>query len=212
MFDFDGVLNDSVGIKTNAFLEAYKDDANSKQLDMIREYHLRHGGVNRTQKFRYFEEEVMCRSVQESKIQALINTFEESVEKGLKGDTLFSGVKFCLKKINKLNLISYIVSGAPSEEILEVLKRNEIDQYFSEVYGGNNSKETHIKNILMRENLSPSDIIFLGDSLTDYDAAVACDLDFLAINANFPPQEKEVKRFSNIKEFGLELEQVLSLR
>ena len=46
IFDFDGVICDSVNIKTQAFIELYKNYG-SKIQEQVREYHLINSGISR---------------------------------------------------------------------------------------------------------------------------------------------------------------------
>ena len=55
IFDFDGVILDSVDVKTKAFKQMYSiygDDVMRKVVD----YHLLNGGISRYKKFKYFHE------------------------------------------------------------------------------------------------------------------------------------------------------------
>ena len=46
IYDFDGVICDSVGLKTDAFVELYGAENESIQ-KLVREYHLANGGISR---------------------------------------------------------------------------------------------------------------------------------------------------------------------
>ena len=46
IYDFDGVICDSVGLKTDAFVELYNTENESIQ-KLVREYHLANGGISR---------------------------------------------------------------------------------------------------------------------------------------------------------------------
>ena len=53
VFDFDGVVLDSVEIKTNAFAEIYSEYG-SEIVSKVVEYHKRNGGLSRFEKFKYY--------------------------------------------------------------------------------------------------------------------------------------------------------------
>ena len=54
IFDFDGVICDSNSVKTNAFLELYKD-LDQNKLSFVKRYHIHNGGISRYEKIKYFE-------------------------------------------------------------------------------------------------------------------------------------------------------------
>jgi|GEM_PF-7033688 len=61
VFDCDGVLLNSNKVKTQAFYRAaqqYGDNAAQSLVD----YHLKHGGVSRYKKFKFFLENILCNS------------------------------------------------------------------------------------------------------------------------------------------------------
>ena len=51
-FDFDGVLLDSVGVKTEAFVELF-EPYGSDILEQVLAHHRRHGGISRVDKIEY---------------------------------------------------------------------------------------------------------------------------------------------------------------
>lgn len=212
LFDFDGVLNDSVAVKTEAFLRIYRKKVSAEQLQSIKNHHLENGGVNRAIKFKYFEETLLKRKLSEERLEKLLSDFEKNVSEGFKGDTLFQGVRDCLEKLKSLSLKSYIVSGAPEKEIREILDRDSLCEFFEAIYDGSGSKENHIERILKAEGKKSEEVLFLGDSLTDYNAAVTCKIDFIAINPSFPTQKFEKSRFNNIEDFMHNLEKLLAVR
>ena len=53
IFDFDGVLVDSVNIKANAFGELFKEFGSEIQKKII-EHHLSHGVMARAEKIKYY--------------------------------------------------------------------------------------------------------------------------------------------------------------
>ena len=53
IFDYDGVVVDSVHIKTEAFVNLYKKYDKNIQLK-IANFHIKNGGINRREKIKYF--------------------------------------------------------------------------------------------------------------------------------------------------------------
>lgn len=57
-WDFDGVIADSVNVKTDAFYELYLPYG-KEVAEKVKEYHLANGGVSRFKKFEYWETELL---------------------------------------------------------------------------------------------------------------------------------------------------------
>ena len=56
IYDFDGVICDSVEIKTAAFKELYKN-YDYKIQSQVMDYHIRNSGISRFEKFRYYQKQ-----------------------------------------------------------------------------------------------------------------------------------------------------------
>ena len=55
IFDFDGVIKDSVRVKSDAFVLLYASEGEEFQ-KRVEEYHLAHGGISRYEKFRLWND------------------------------------------------------------------------------------------------------------------------------------------------------------
>jgi len=102
VFDFDGVLLESTGIKTWAFGELYKKYGKEVQ-DRVLEYQASNGGGNRIDKFRYFHTVILGCEISDDEVKSLSNKFRKLIIGKLKlaPITLFSSeVLSLLKKKN----------------------------------------------------------------------------------------------------------------
>ena len=73
-FDFDGVILDSVEVKTRAFakmFEVYGPEIERKVVD----YHLQHGGISRFEKIRHYYENFLHKPVSEKELASLGEEF-----------------------------------------------------------------------------------------------------------------------------------------
>ena len=78
VFDCDGVILESVAVKTRAFgriVEQFGPEA----VERMNEYHLAHGGVSRIRKFVWFYNEVLGRKIVEADLQLLNRKFRQLV-------------------------------------------------------------------------------------------------------------------------------------
>tara|TARA_Y100000590_G_scaffold291722_1_gene328472 strand:+ start:234 stop:872 length:639 start_codon:yes stop_codon:yes gene_type:complete len=179
IFDFDGVILDSVNIKTEAFREMYiKYDESS--LDKIIEYHLQQGGLSRYKKIKYFEEQILKKKISTHDINMLAKIFEEKVKSKVINCKYIDGaLEFIMQKSELYDL--YISTGTPQKEIEEIVNAKLLNQYFKKIYGSPNSKMEHIQNILINSNSSKKNTIFIGDSESDYESASQMGLKFLGV-------------------------------
>lgn len=178
IYDFDGVICDSVNIKTEAFVEMYQSYGTEIQ-EKVKTYHLMYGGISRFEKFRYFESHLLGKKVTEAKINDLASRFSALVKEKVIAANYIPGA-FEFISINK-DKRQFICTGTPENEILEIIEAKEIDSYFEKTYGSPSSKSSIIKAILKYCNKSSDDCIFFGDAMTDYNAAVECSIPFIGI-------------------------------
>ncbi|MBW1740688.1 MAG: HAD family hydrolase [Deltaproteobacteria bacterium] len=176
IFDFDGVILESVDVKTEAFrrlFESYPD-----HVDTIVDYHIRNGGVSRFDKFRYIYANFLKEPLSEEDFDFLCRRFADLVvEEVLKCDFVKGAPEFLENYYRKLSL--FVVSGTPQDEIRMIVKRRKLDRYFWNVFGSPEKKETLIKRILKNYTLKPQAVVFVGDSLTDYDGAKGAGIPFI---------------------------------
>jgi len=178
IYDFDGVICDSVNIKTEAFAELYQSYGKGVQ-QAVKEYHLAHGGISRHEKFRYFQSILLGESVNQQKIDALADQFSLLVKQKVIASKYILGVIDFLKANEGKK--QFICTGTPQNEIEDIVEKKGIKALFEEVYGSPRTKIEIIQTIMDKNSVSPKDCIFFGDAMTDYDAAKACSIPFVGI-------------------------------
>ena len=115
LFDFDGVIVDSIEIKAKAFgklFESYGSEIKAK----VVEHHLNNGGMSRSDKFKYYYEVFLKTPIKENEINKLCSDFSSIVVEQIVAAPEISGVEKFLKKVYK-NSSCFIISATPSEEI-----------------------------------------------------------------------------------------------
>jgi HAD superfamily hydrolase (TIGR01549 family) len=176
-FDFDGVLVESVDVKTKAYarlFEEYGEGVVSRVVD----YHLTNGGVSRFVKFRVIYSEILNKPLSEKKFQFLCDEFSSIVVDEVVAAPWVEGAREFLEN-NKNRYLFFIVSGTPQDELESIIRRREMDQYFCEVLGSPKSKETLLEGALSRLKLFPEETVFVGDAETDWSAAKKLGVAFL---------------------------------
>jgi len=189
-FDFDGVILDSVDIKTIAFESMFKSFGPAVQQEVTR-YHLENGGVSRFDKFRYYYENILNIVISEDKIQDLSKKFSELVVQGVIESPFIKGAFETLELTKTKGISAYVVSGTPQEEIDFIVRQKDLLKYFAEIHGSPRKKWDIISEILDRKKYIPNRCLFIGDAMSDYEAARRTGTQFLGIvsdksNVPFP--------------------------
>ena len=78
IFDFDGVIAESVNVKTEAFSKIYAQYG-SDIAEKVVEYHLSHGGISRFEKFKFYHKEYLGIELTNHQLKELGNKFSELV-------------------------------------------------------------------------------------------------------------------------------------
>lgn len=168
IFDFDGVIVESVDLKTQAFRELFKGYPD--KVAEIERYHLDNGGLSRYEKFRHIYKCILKEDLTEKKFIELCQFFQRLVVDRVVEASFVPGaqelVAYCFNRFQM-----YVVSGTPQEEIREIVKRRNLGRFFLGVYGAPETKVNLINEILRKSNLNPKEVLFIGDSNNDYRAA-----------------------------------------
>src|SRR5689334_3776572 len=114
VFDFDGVLIDSVALKNQAFAEIYREHFGELS-EEIKKYLSENGGIERAKKFTHFYEQTQGRAPTQAELDRLSKLFTAKVKQVMIDRAMIPGVSQTLDELKKKNLPMYIASGAPHE-------------------------------------------------------------------------------------------------
>lgn len=180
IFDFDGVLADSVKVKNSAFEELYREYAPEILEDVIA--HLKiNSGLSRFDKFKYYHKNFLNKEIDEDTLHLLSESFSKIVVANvIASPEIKNSVRFLEQYCNK-GKISVINSATPSDEIKMILKERGISKFFDEIYGSPDSKTMNLKKIQKSSGVNFSDSLFFGDSRSDFFAAESVGMEFIGI-------------------------------
>jgi len=202
IFDFDGVLVESVDVKTRAFAEMYQVYG-IDVVNRVTAFHLRHGGVSRYEKFRYFEEKILGRGFSPEKEKNLGEIFSKKVVDAVVEAPWVKGAYEFVSRHHR-ELAMFVASGTPEEEMKDIIERRDMGQYFIAVYGSPPTKVEIIKRICETNGYESEDVLFVGDSMTDYEASKMTGVRFIGRTAGpvspFPPGTTIVKDLTDLYE------------
>ena len=172
LWDFDGVILDSMKVRDWGFEEIFKD-FDQELIDKLLAFHRKNGGLSRYVKIRYFFEELLGKSINEEEVLEYAQKFSVLMRKELTNskNLILDAVEFINK--NHQNYNFHIVSGSDQEELRFLNKELGIDQYFISIHGSPTSKKELVTNLLEVHNYHKESTCLIGDSINDYEAAEA---------------------------------------
>jgi HAD superfamily hydrolase (TIGR01549 family) len=190
ILDFDGVILESLDIKSKAFLKVYKEYP--EYAGEITRYHLENGGVSRYKKFVHINTNILGIPISDIEIEKMAITFSEAVVDEMLKCPFVNGALSFLSKYSQIAHL-YIASGTPQDELRLIIDRCGLGHYFKGVYGTPAAKSEIIKYILSKENISNESAVFVGDSITDYEGAKEAGVPFIARINNLTPDNPFLK-------------------
>ena len=176
IFDFDGVVLESADLKTQAFLEVFADVPEHREA--ILEHHLAHLGFSRFEKFRWIYRNLLERPLGEAEEEALGERYAEVVRRKILACPFVPGALELLQGLG--DKAAFVASGTPQDELRWVVGERGLEPYFDEVWGSPTHKPEIIEGILARKGYARNRVLMLGDGESDYRAAQATDILFVA--------------------------------
>lgn len=181
VFDCDGVILDSVPVKTKAFGRLV-EDFGPEARDRFVMYHTVHGGVSRYLKFAWFFREFLNRDITPEESTEWGKRFEALALDEVRKCALIPGALETLQKWHGI-LPMYICTGAPQGEVTQILTERGLEKYFTGIYGSPPVKAILLKNIINAASVLPEETLMVGDASTDRDAAQENDSQFYGVGA-----------------------------
>jgi phosphoglycolate phosphatase-like HAD superfamily hydrolase len=176
-FDFDGVLVESVEVKTKAFARLFAGE-DLMILQQIIAYHLKNLGVSRFEKFRTIYRDILKRPLFEEQFRSICEQFSELVVDEVVAAPWVDGAeKWLIRHQGQYPL--FVVSGTPQDELQEIVGRRGMAKFFDGVLGAPRTKDLLLRDALQRDGLSPTELVFVGDAATDWQAACQAGVWFI---------------------------------
>lgn len=202
-FDFDGVICDSVDVKTEAFDRLYADFDDDVRR-MVREYHLHHGGVSRYEKIRHFERTIHGQAADDATVDRKAEEFAALVVDAVVDSPYIAGAREALERLKGVCPL-FVVSGTPQEELRRIVERRGLTEYFDGVYGSPTTKSDIVAGLLVERGLAAQSTVMVGDAITDFDAARDNGVPFVGVvgrghDSPFPPDTSVVGDLTELPE------------
>ena len=212
IFDCDGVLLDSNGIKSDAFVRCL-DGYPPGDVDQLLVYHKANGGITRQQKLRFFLEQITAfRGDIDAELARLVERFSDVCSKELERAPIVPGVPSFLEVLASAEIPCYVVSGGAEAEVKQQLSMRNLDVYFAGIFGNPISKRDHVEKLLAT-NLAKKRMVYFGDAKLDLELADLMGAQFVFVSGYSEWQEgraictkrEKVTVIENFSNFRLDL-------
>ena len=175
-WDFDGVIKDSVDVKTTAFENLFFPYGEGIARD-VRQHHKANGGVSRLEKIPLYLAWA-GESASPEQIAAFSERFSQAVLQAVIDAPWVPGVReYLLQHCAESYFV--LVTATPQKEIEHILSALELAHCFREVYGAPTPKATAVEAVLRRQKFASSKALMIGDTEVDLLAAQANAVPFL---------------------------------
>jgi phosphoglycolate phosphatase-like HAD superfamily hydrolase len=175
VFDFDGVVLESVEIKTVAFRRLFGDHPDGERMVA---YHLANGGISRFEKFRWFYEAVRGEPLAADESARLGDRFSELVLDEVRRCAYVPGAHELLTRL-AARIPLFVASGTPEDELREIVAHRGLDALFRGVYGSPPTKAELLRRIMDDHDLAAAELVFVGDAMTDLKGAAGAAVPFV---------------------------------
>jgi phosphoglycolate phosphatase-like HAD superfamily hydrolase len=199
VFDFDGVIVDSLDIKTRAYGELFREHGEPVAQQAMN-YHKNNGGVSRYEKFRYYYKHFLKQEITEAIVDDLDKKYSRVVMQQVIAAPYVEGAQEILEEIRCCGKDCFVISGTPEKEMREIIRNRGMQKYFKDVLGSPKNKVENLQTVIQQYSLSPRDMIFFGDSKSDYETARAHHVQFIAI-VDKSTELENVMNITKIKNF-----------
>jgi len=175
-FDFDGVILESVTIKTEAMRALFAEhEAHWAEISAL---HERHAGISRYVKFDMIYRDILKTPLTPDMRIQLGRKFSDLVVEKVLACPFVSGAREFLEAHYQSTPL-FVVSGTPDEELAAIIAGRGLATYFKGVYGSARGKTEILRSILTDLACATQDIAFIGDGLTDFEAAQTVAVPFV---------------------------------
>lgn len=166
ILDFDGVILDSNYIKEKAITEASKKYLDVECGRKFVQYFVENNGVPREIKIsKYFDKNISS---------LVLREYNDNVKNYIYNAKFTKGLEFFLNKLKKYNLKPIILSGGDEMEINQIINNSNFNKNFKKILCGPKTKSFHLKNLNLKGK-----ILFIGDSIYDYQISKKFNLEFI---------------------------------
>lgn len=181
LFDFDGVIIDSMPVRNKGF-EILFSEYPAAEVAGLMDYHRRNGGLSRYVKIRYFFEQIRGEKITEEQVMALAEKFSAIMRRELVNPALLDANTLAFIRSVYKDHPLHIVSGSDGNELRFLCEELKISQYFLSMEGSPTPKIKLVADLLTKYGYVAGETVLIGDSVNDYEAAKQNGITFWGYN------------------------------
>jgi beta-phosphoglucomutase-like phosphatase (HAD superfamily) len=177
IFDFDGVIIESVQIKTDAFFKLflpYGDEI----AEAAKRLHLDNLGMSRYAKFEIIFRDWLDQPLSPEKVNDLDRSMSQLIREGMMDCEFVPGAVDALSVLHKVLPLT-VASGTPMPELNEIARTRDVSKFFKVLYGSPAPKPDLVGRILQEFAWDPARVVLIGDATNDLVAATAHSVNFI---------------------------------
>ncbi len=209
IFDLNGVIIESTDTNAEIYAEIFKPYG-QQTVDKVVEHYKQFGGIPRQKRIELYLKEFANIEPTEELINLLSSKFSQLYLESLKNVKFVPGVFEFMENQGK-NYDKFLSSGAPEEDIPQILNTLKLSKYFIKGYGAPRKKSQHIKQILETYQYPKKQVAFIGDSPKDREAALQNGIIFIARPRGLKSLENEKYKINDFHELPIILKRIESL-
>jgi phosphoglycolate phosphatase-like HAD superfamily hydrolase len=164
VFDFDGTILESAGIKTSAFRDIFA--RYPEHVDAIVAYHRQNAGMGRIEKLRIIYRDILKAPLSPTDEARLGQEFADYVFERVLACPLVPGALECLTWCAERYQL-FVASGVPESELRDIVERRDLAKLFASVYGSPRNKVQILGDIQREHGWERRQMLMVGDALTD---------------------------------------------
>ena len=185
VFDFDGTLVDSNHIKKQTFFDVTRPyDPDGSKTARVLKHHPekdRYGIFEElVREFRH-EGQLQPSSDMKSLSDHMAESYTTRCEQGIATCEEIPGTSVILKWIFSQQIPMAINSRTPTETLKKLFAKRSFARYITEIYGAPASKTQNLQHIQHHFKLQAQEILFIGDSEDDREAALETGCHFVGL-------------------------------
>ena len=181
IFDFDGVIKDSVEVKSVAFAKLFEPFGQDLAIK-VRKHHEANGGMPRHEKLPLYLSWAF-KVPSENILKVHSERFAKLVKQNVIDSEWVPGVLQYLEEEHDKQSF-FLLTATPQSEIEEILSPLKIKHFFKEIIGAPTTKVDAIKILLKKYMIIPKNSVMIDDSSTDYNAAKLNGVPFVLRRTN----------------------------
>ncbi len=179
-WDFDGVIADSVDVKTTAFEEMFEPYGETVMQQAV-DHHKQLGGISRVDKIDYCFRHFINRPLSPQELEEKCEVYSGLVKQKVIQAPLIPGAESALKTLQP-QVPMFVISGTPQDELVDITDRRHLSPYFKRILGSPVKKPVHVSQLLEEFRFDASFCVFIGDAMTDLNAAETTGTHFIGIH------------------------------